>query len=76
MLAHDPTAILAGLALLVMSALLAAAAVSGLVLLIVGRARDRRGVWLAGLITLLASAPLLALCVAALLFSDDVDLPF
>ena len=76
MLAHDVGAILAGLALMVVAALLAAAAVSGLVLLIVGRIRKRRGVWIGGLITLLISAVLLALCVAAMLFSDDVDLPF
>ena len=76
MLAHDPSAILAGLALMVVAALLAAAAVSGLVLLIVGTIRKRQGVWIGGLITLLISAVLLALCVAAMLFSDDVDLPF
>ena len=76
MLAHDPSAILAGLALMLVAALLAATAVSGLVLLIVGTIRKRQGVWLGGLITLLISAVLLAVCVAAMLFSDAVDLPF
>ena len=56
-----------GILALLAGALVLAAFVSGLVLLILGIARKRRGLWIGGLITLLVSGAVLASVAAAVL---------